>query len=140
MTDEAEQDAPYEMVEHTADVAIRVHGRDLSELFITAARALFALMTAHADNTDTERTITLEAIDAEALLVDWLNALLWLQETDGLTFTRFSLETLTPTRLIARVSGGPTTGKTLVVKAATFHNLHIERTERGVEALIVFDI
>jgi len=118
MTDEAEQDAPYEMVEHTADVAIRVHGRDLSELFITAARALFALMTAHADNTDTERTITLEAIDAEALLVDWLNALLWLQETDCLTFTRFSL----------------------VVKAATFHNLHIERTERGVEALIVFDI
>ena len=33
-----------EELEHTADLSIRVRGRDLAELFVNAARGMFGLM------------------------------------------------------------------------------------------------
>ncbi len=45
-----------------------------------------------------------------------------------------------PPRMSARIAGGATVEKTLVVKAATYHELHITTGEYGVVATIVFDI
>ena len=42
MTTEAIEEI--EEIEHTADLAIRVRGRDLSQLFANAARGMFGLM------------------------------------------------------------------------------------------------
>ena len=35
----------FEKVDHTADLAIRVYGRSMSELYSNAAAAMFSLMT-----------------------------------------------------------------------------------------------
>jgi SHS2 domain-containing protein len=50
------------------------------------------------------------------------------------------MEAFTPLHLTACVSGGPTVEKTIVVKAATYHNLSITRSDAGLEATIVYDI
>ena len=34
----------YELIEHTADVGIRISGNDLKELFIKAAQAMFDII------------------------------------------------------------------------------------------------
>jgi len=131
---------PYTLLPHTGDLAVWVRGRDLPELFVNAALALFDIMTTPPVEATRERQVTLDAVDTEALLVDWLNALLLLHESEGETYTRFVLDAFTPTHLSARVCGGPTAEKTLVVKAATYHELHITPVDGGVEVTVVFDI
>jgi len=131
---------PYEQVEHTADLAIRVRGADLPDLFINAAHALFELMTEPPSTGDRERSLCIESLDTEALLVDWLNELIFLHETEGETYMDFVIDELSSESLKARVYGGPTVRKTKAVKAATFHDLSLHNTPEGFEAHIVFDV
>jgi len=59
--------------EHTADALLTVWGDDLADLFITAARATFALIAPWGEGEPVVVRITLSAPDVETLLVDWLN-------------------------------------------------------------------
>jgi len=66
----------YEYIEHTADVAVRVYGNSLEELFRNAAQATFSLITDYTPSEDKERDIDLEGKTLEDLLVNWLNELI----------------------------------------------------------------
>jgi len=131
----------FEEVEHTADLALKVHGHSLKELFINAACGLFSLM---ADLENLSPTVShevhLEAPDRESLLVDWLNELLYLHEVEEEIYTRFEIETLSSTALSATVWGTQTEVSKLTVKAATFHDLAIREAEDGYLATVVFDV
>jgi len=131
----------FEEVEHTADIAIRVRGRDLAELFANAAYGMACQMADPDEVPRTvERAIELEGYDAETLLVTWLNELLYLNERDGDVFIDFEMGQVTPTRLGALARGGPPPRQTLQVKAATFNELEIVERDRGYETTIVFDV
>jgi SHS2 domain-containing protein len=131
----------FEEIDHTADWAFRVRASTLPELFVRAARAVYAL--AHvtlAPGPRVERAVTLEAIDAESLLVAWLNELLWLWQSERLACDEFDIETLTPTTLVARVRGAPAAEWGKDIKAATYHDLAIRRTAEGYEVTVVLDV
>ena len=131
----------FEEIEHTADLAIRAYGRDLRELFANAAHGMFALMAEPSlEEPAREQEVSLEATDYEGLLVDWLNELIYLHEVEGETYSQFAIKTLSPTELKAQVTGGPTKIKTRAIKAATFHELEVVKTDKGYEATIVFDV
>jgi len=131
----------FEEIEHTADLAIRAYGRDLRELFANAAHGMFALMAEPSlEEPAREQEVSLEATDYEGLLVDWLNELIYLHEVEGETYSQFAIKTLLPTGLKAQVTGGPTKIKTRAIKAATFHELEVVKTDKGYEATIVFDV
>ncbi|MFQ5812706.1 MAG: archease [Anaerolineae bacterium] len=131
----------FEEIEHTADLALRAYGRDVKELFANAAHGMFALMgEPSAEEPAREREVLLEATDYEGLLVDWLNELIYLHEVEGETYSQFAIETLSPTKLKAHVTGSPTKNKTKAIKAATFHELKVVKTGSGYEATIVFDV
>jgi SHS2 domain-containing protein len=131
----------FEEIEHTADLALRVFGRDMKELFANAAQGMFAMMAEPAVEEPTrEREMSLKAGDYESLLVDWLNELIYLHEVEGETYSQFAIETLSREKLKAHVTGGPTKSKTRAIKAATFHELKVVKTDTGYEATIVFDV
>ena len=132
----------FEEIEHTADLALRVYGRDVKELFANAAHGMFALMVEPSllEEPTREREVSLERMDYESLLVDWLNELIYLHEVEEETYSQFAIETISPTELKAQVSGGPTKSKTKAIKAATFHELAIKETTNGLVATIVFDV
>jgi SHS2 domain-containing protein len=131
----------FEEIEHTADLALRVYGQDMRELFANAAYGMFALMAEPSlGQAACEREVSLEAMDYESLLVDWLNELIYLHEVEGETYSQFTIEILSPTTLKAHVTGGPTKSKTKAIKAATYHNLKIEETANGFASTIVFDV
>lgn len=131
----------YEEVEHTADVAIRAFGRDLPELFANAAYGMFDLLADMEGLSLTiEREVFLEAPDLEALLVDWLGELLYLRETHGEVYKEFEINTLSPTELRALARGGKGAVPRMDIKAVTYHDLEIEKTEEGYEATVVFDV
>ena len=131
----------FEGLEHTADLALKVRGHSLEEIFAHAAYGMFSLM---ADLGGLEPTvgheISLESLDYEALLVDWLNELLYLHEVEEEIYTRFEIEALSPIALSAIVWGGKIAVSKLTVKAATFHDLEIRETGDGYLATVVFDV
>ena len=136
----------FEEVEHTADIAIRVWGQDLAELFANAAYGM-ACQMADPDavdladqNPNAERLVELEAYDVETLLVAWLGELLYLGERDEVVFTDFDLLEVTGTRLRAVARGGPVPEYRGHIKAVTFSELEIRRTDAGYETTIVFDV
>lgn len=131
----------FKEIPHTADAALHVWGQDLTELFINAARGLAWLMadpeTVHPE---TEVALDLSAPDVETLLVTWLGELIYLNERDGIVFTEFDLEEVTPAHLRGTVRGGRAGEIRRFVKAATFSNLAIRPTDRGLETTITFDV
>jgi SHS2 domain-containing protein len=131
----------FEEVEHTADLALKVHGHSLEEIFANAAYGLFSLM-ADLENLPPSfnRKVHLEAPDRESLLVDWLNELLYLHEVEEEIYTRFEIENLSSTALSATVWGAKMKASKLTVKAATFHDLEIRQTEDGYLVTVVFDV
>jgi len=131
----------FEEVEHTADVAIRVWGRDLVTLFANAAYGMACQLAYPAEVVPVvEETIELRAYDAETLLVAWLGELLYLGERDGCVFTEFTMLDVSSNELRAVARGGPVRHYRRHIKAVTFSELEIVRTSEGYETTIVFDV
>ena len=80
----SEEGRRYDLVEVTADVAIRARGSSLSALFANAAWGMFDLIcdTATVDDLRTWE-VEVEGDDLETLMVDLLTDLLVLHETEG---------------------------------------------------------
>ncbi len=131
----------FDEIEHTADWAIRVRGATLPDLFVSAAVGMYSLMAdLSAVKPAFERTVEARGMDAEALLVKWLNELVYRTEMDGEVFCQFQIDSFEPTHLRATVRGDRGIPLKKEIKAVTFHNLRIESTEQGYEATIVFDV
>ncbi|MFQ5855905.1 MAG: riboflavin biosynthesis protein RibF [Anaerolineae bacterium] len=134
----------FEEIEHTADVGLRVRGKDLAQLFVNAARGMWTLIMPDIDAVEpaVTRKIELEAMDLEVLLVDWLSELLFLHETEHEAYSQFAVHDISPTHLRAEARGGPVNGHTLRkhIKAVTFNDLSIEETAEGFIATVVFDV
>jgi SHS2 domain-containing protein len=132
----------FEEVEHTADRALHVCGRNLEEVLQNAARGMNSLMVSDvaAISSQVEKYIEAEALDAESLLVEWLSELAYWAETEGLVFNQFDFQEVTPTRVQAVVRGCRARNLDKDIKAVTYHNLQIVKTGRGLEATIVFDV
>jgi SHS2 domain-containing protein len=141
----------YDFVEGVAlaDCAMDVEGRDLADLFETAALALAELMVDPATvPTTVRRTITLGSEAVDLLLYDWLSELIFRKDRDREVYTRarvvIGADGGGPRRLSAEVEGGvldpPRTELRADPKAVTFHQFRLEQTEGGWQARIVIDI
>lgn len=131
----------FEEIEHTADRAFRVQGRNFAELLESAARAMSSLDRLGPGGTPSVvRTIEAEGIDRETLLVNWLNEILYLEQTLGEVYDRFQILESSSRHLHARLDGRQSGEWVTHIKAATFHDLAIKQTPEGLEATIVFDV
>jgi SHS2 domain-containing protein len=132
----------FEIVEHTADWAIRVRGRDFAELLLNAAEGMTSLLVADVAQValDEERRVALDAFDRESMLVEWLGELAYLAESEGLVFPQIELQEATPEEVRAVLRGGPAPQLLKHIKAVTYHNLEVGETAQGLEVTIVFDV
>ncbi len=134
------QPAGFEEIPHTADWALHVWAPDLPGLFVESAKGMYAMMGVHADaGLGEPRSFQSEAPDPESLLVAFLSELVFVAERERLVFNRFSVA-IEGNRLQAGMFARPLRSLSKAIKAVTYHNLKIRRTERGYEAEIVFDV
>jgi SHS2 domain-containing protein len=136
---------PYEVFEHTADVGLHAYGQDLAELFIHAAQGMENLMVPLEQiRVVTSREITVEGHDAVALLIAWLDELIFLFDTEYLLLRDFTIDSITETHLIAHAAGEPYDAQrhelSSAIKAVTWHEAAINCTDQGYQARIIFDI
>lgn len=129
-------------MEHVADLALRVRGQDVQDLFVNAAEGMFSLIgeCRRESPAQCEEDILLQAPDPEALLIDWLNELLYLAEATHTHFFSFSILNLTATSLEAHVGGNPPESLKREIKSATYHHLRLLEKREGFEVTIVFDV
>ena len=142
MTQHQPANTGFEEIEHTADLALRIRGRNLNDLLFNAARGMSTLLVVNLTGiplTHYEQ-IEIDAYDAESLLVNWLSELAYRAETEGIVFANFELQNVTPTGLHATVQGGRVPDLKKHIKAVTYHNLEIIETPDGLEATVVFDV
>ncbi len=132
----------YRLLEHTADAMVEVHGKDLNERFGNAAYALFDQITDVSKvEPKGEMKIVLSAETRDQLLVDFLQELLFLHDTEDLVLCEFDVTT-DGKNLEARVRGETFDEKKhtkrSVVKGVTYHRLEFD-DEEGV-ITILFDV
>lgn len=125
--------------DHTGELRIRLRAHSLAELFEEAARALGEVMGESEGATESER-VSLEARDREALLVDWLNELIFRAEIGKKVITGARVEQIDGRALSAEVWARPAKTARTFVKAATFHGLRVDEGPGGVTATVLLDI
>lgn len=126
----------WEHFPHGADIGVRGIAPTLAGAFEQAALALTAIVIDPADlDGDAQVEIDCEAPDAELLLVDWLNAIVYEMATRRLIFGRFEVET-DGNHLRAKAFGRPMDADQLELavepKGATYTALSVARGEDGV--------
>lgn len=138
-----ENSSGFEEVAHTADLEIKVWGKDLPSLFTAAAAGMFQL-SGIADSEDgfsgVKEKITLDAMDIEGLLILFLEELLYRLTEDYMLFVVDEIKISEEYTLEANLKGTQIKSYLRDIKAVTYHQLNIVSTNRGVEVNIVFDI
>jgi SHS2 domain-containing protein len=137
--------ARHTFLAHTAELAVQLTAETPGDLFAEACRALGLLVlaetgTAVPAEADVERTLVIEAVDVEALLVDLLNELIYLAETER--WAPRSAHTLSwqPDRLVVKVLGTRLQAAPSRIKSATHHGLAVREGLQGWEAEVILDV
>jgi len=137
--------APFELLEHTADVGVVAHGSTLAEAFVHAAEGMFSVMVnLNGVREVEERSLAVEAHDWPSLLVAWLSELVYFSDVDGLVFKRFEIRDMEPYSLRANAYGEKIDRRRhelgAGVKAITRHMLEVGEDEDGYRVQVLLDI
>lgn len=127
--------ARWEHFHHGADIGVRGIGPTLAAAFEQAALALTAVICDPARVVQKESvTVSCRAPDAEFLLVDWLNAIVYEMATRHMLFSRFQVA-ISGDRLAGTLWGEPVAvGRhqpAVEVKGATYTELRVFQTPQG---------
>jgi len=135
----------FEILDHTADIGIIVHGENLKALFENAGEAFFRLITdLRKVRRRTERRINLGGESLDRLIEDWLSELLYLHDVENLLFKGFKVESVGEDGLRAIVKGEPFQEGVHVikteVKAVTYHQIEVRQENGRWRAQVIFDL
>ena len=135
----------FRTIEHTADIGIEVEADNLGDLFAGAAEGMYSIIIAPGVvSPAVSRSITLEANDLEELMFEWLNELLYLLDAKELLLSIFEIARIERFHLEATVSGEKIDqGRHRLlgeIKAATYHQMTVERRDDSWFARIIFDV
>lgn len=135
----------FEILDHPADIGFRARGATVEELFAACAHALVSLIL-DPSRIEPARAVLLAAAggDYEALLVNWLNEVLFYIDGRRLALGAFEISRLSESRIECVARGEPRDDRRHParrgVKAVTWHQLKIARTADGWFAEVYVDI
>ncbi len=135
----------YEILEHRADLKIRVFGKTKKELFKNAMVAMFEVAEYEPEKKDTayetRQEIKIESFDLSSLLVDFLSEVLYFCETKKEVYHDIEFKKFTEKKLEAILIGKKLKQMRVHIKAVTYHDLILEQKKDGAwMAEVLFDI
>lgn len=150
----------FESLDISGDAGIAAFGRDLKELFENAAAGMYSLIT-NVEAVKEKESLYIEVgkDSLEGILVGWLNELIFRFDVYGFIARRISVKEFSglpgegasvqqpvgePFRISAFLSGeefDPSLHEgRLLLKAATYHNLRVEKRGGIWRSEIIFDV
>lgn len=135
----------FEILEHTADLKVRVRGSDLNDLFKNAGLAIFQICAEEQIIKEKKKhnfRISQKAQGLEELFVNWLNELLSLSAAKGVVFEDIKINKVNEKELEAEASASDIRNYKIntEIKAATYHELKIEKIDYRWQAEVIFDV
>lgn len=145
----------FEVIDISGDAGIRASGGTIKELFVSAAEGMYSLITdTEAVNEKRKVLIDVESHSLEGLLVSWLNELIFHFDTYGLIGKRITIaqageepraQGSAPTYALKSAVFGEDFDperheRRLLLKAATYHRLSVEKRDGHWVAEVIFDI
>ena len=135
----------YEALDMSGDAGLRVWGGSLEEAFESAALGMYGLIT---DIAKIERKksirVSVKGNSLDGLLVAFLNELVFRFDAYGFVGKAISIEKIENNMISAVIEGEEfEQGRHeagLLIKAATYHNLKVEKHNDRWEFDIIFDI
>ena len=135
----------FEILEHPADIGFFAYGTTLEELFANAALAMISIAGDIAAVREVERReIEATGEDAESLLYAWLAEILAVMDAERLALARVEVTQLGGGRVRGVVYGEyydrARHRAGVAIKAVTYHQFAIERTQDGWRARVFLDL
>ena len=136
----------FTILEHTADIGLKVCGSNLTNLFEEAASAFVSLLLTDCSKTKFQHTTKLEITgeDYVDLMVRWLSEILYLFEAELLVVNHAEIKSISFKKLTAvlkMTEFNPDKHKTINnIKAVTYHNAIINETNDGWHSIVYFDL
>ena len=135
----------FEIIDHTADLGIRVQAETFAGMLVDAAMALTSVLVANPDEIrpTVKVDLVVDASDLEDMMIDWLAEWLYRFSADRMLFSRFEI-----TRHNGHVAAQAWGEKVdpdrhrldTEVKAITYHRLRVEQTDAGWVAEVILDL
>lgn len=126
-----------------SDVMFEAYGKNLKEIFENAAEALSSVICKIKQITPKEtEEFEIKAENLEDLMLNWLQALIAIVDTEQKFFSKFEVTKIDETHLRAKLQGEPIKpelGET-VVKAVTYYKYKFEKTDEGYKVTVSLDI
>ena len=140
-------DRGFEILDHTSELKIRAVGRTKEEVFLNMMRGMMAVLRAKTRNSsldsarDKIRNIKIESQDIHALLVDFLNEILYLTEVHREVYHNVIFKKFSDTELEGKIMGEKAASFEDTIKAVTYHGVHVIIDRKGLYgATVIFDV
>ena len=135
----------YEILNHTADICVRVYGKSFDDLLRNAARTMMELVTDREKvNPSQEIEVKAHGETEEELLIHWLEEILFIHQVKKMVFRDFEAHLVSKTEIQGKAFGESIDAEKheigLDIKAVTYHYLKIEYVADKLKVDVVFDI
>lgn len=140
----------YQVLDHTADIALTAWSTTPAGAFAQAALGMFAIILGTDPTAWQGRggpamlDVAVQGRSWESLLVAWLDELLYHFDAEAFVVQEAEIDTCTPPNLHARVRGrylaDPSEAGGVIVKAITYHDLRVEIGPDETRIHVVLDI
>ena len=142
----------YIFFDHTADIGVEIFGRTKKDLFAHAAFALFDIMIQATGNKgkanrktgERVKIRTVNGVDVEDLLINFLRELLYLFNGTGWVVDHCEIIECRNTRLVVKLLVEPYNKNkhsiNTEIKAITYHGLSVGRIKNGWKARVILDV
>jgi SHS2 domain-containing protein len=130
----------------SGDFVFEATGKTIDELFKSCAEACFSAMTdIEGVDAQIEHSLELDADSLDDLLVVFLSELVYLKDTEKVFFSKFEIKIDNENNSLKCVAWGDRIdyGKHEIrsdVKAATYHNLKIEKFDDKFKVKVILDL
>lgn len=135
----------FQLLEHPSDIGFLARGDSREQALAEASGALTSIMVDPSTiETREERSVQVSGSDSASQVVNWLNEILFLFDTEGIVFREFIVESWTTAGIRGRAQGEPLDLQRheirTAVKAVTYHQFDLRETADGWELRVFVDV
>jgi len=133
----------YSLIDHTADIRLRIEGSTIQELFQAALEGMSQIIVPHKCKQQFTHhvPISVTSDDTTTLLIDFLSKVLTQAVIAKIIFCSVTITQLTSTSIIGTLHGHSVTSFHEDIKAVTYHEADVKKNDNNnYETTIVFDI
>jgi SHS2 domain-containing protein len=136
-----EKEQKFELLDHTADLSIKIYGKSDEEIFSNAVYAFNKITVDDFSTISGESELEINSTNIENLLVDFLSRLIFELDVNGIVHIGVNQISIVDNSLRVRLNYtniGELHEYSNVIKGVTYHNLSYD-VKKGY-AIVVFDV